>query len=657
MCASRLGLASDLHLKKLVDRTVYRGSFTHSKTFSPKHNDVHGIWISQRPERLQSLVAKEPQTLRRVQNGLQDVQTRDVVEQQASSIPSPPAPQPPGLSSQDVWKAWRRVAGAWLLFIVAWGPALAYGSFQTYYKSNPLSSYSDSTIAWIGSLGTLLLVCAGALAGPLFDRGYLKHILVLGCLVLVFSLEMLSLCTEYYQLVLAQGVGYGLGSGLVYVPALAFVTSSFPPKTRPYAVGVLTSGAGLAGVLYPIIFDRLVIEIGFGWTCRFLGFFSLLLAGIGLLLVWDAPIKSTKPRSLVDWKAFTEVPFMSMCLVAFFQFLGYCDRQYGYHPLLLDRGRELRRLHRLVPRGRFHERYVRQRQPCGLRYADHLAARSAWHEDWNRMVRGGIRCSHRHADRWRVGKTGVWYVLACADLHRLHHARGDSRDLGTLVLSRPQHATSRGVVVVGSRSFEHRLSSRNAFILVLTSDFYNLTPRPPCAVHDGAYTSTTMCPRNECHEELKKEESQNPSSHEQGTITAREHSPQEHRLYSNCRVYGSYHEDSMWIGGDIHAEHAPGSRFWSMDLARLLGSRSNQADPQEVDGSDAAVGIVRSWPLPTFFVQLRAALCLEAAVMSHPPAYQFVRPCRPIYVGAGRRAFGKSDLRVRQHLLMRCKRV
>jgi nitrate/nitrite transporter NarK len=134
---------------------------------------------------------------------------------------------------------------------------------------------------------------------------------------------MLSLCTEYYQIMLAQGVGYGLGSGLIYVPALAFVTASFPPKTRAYAVGVLTTGAGLAGVVYPIMFTRLVPELGFAWTMRLWGFLSLVLAMVALFLVWDAPTKTTRPRSLIDWSAFTEYAFVTLCLVGFCQFLGY----------------------------------------------------------------------------------------------------------------------------------------------------------------------------------------------------------------------------------------------------------------------------------------------------------------------------------------------
>ena len=120
-------------------------------------------------------------------------------------------------------------------------------------------------MAWIGSVSTALLICSGVLAGPLFDRGYLKPILMLGCFLMVLGLMMLSLCTEYYQVMLAQGICFGIGAGLVYVPALAFVTGSFT-KLRSYAVGVATTGASVGGMIFPIMFIKLALLVFFTRT-------------------------------------------------------------------------------------------------------------------------------------------------------------------------------------------------------------------------------------------------------------------------------------------------------------------------------------------------------------------------------------------------------
>lgn len=42
--------------------------------------------------------------------------------------------------------------------------------YQEYYESHQLSSYSPSSIAWIGSLQSFFLFAGAAVTGPLFDR-------------------------------------------------------------------------------------------------------------------------------------------------------------------------------------------------------------------------------------------------------------------------------------------------------------------------------------------------------------------------------------------------------------------------------------------------------------------------------------------------------
>lgn len=68
--------------------------------------------------------------------------------------------------------------------------------------------------------------------------------LAVGSVMFVFGLMMLSLATEYYQVMLAQGVCIGLASGLLYVPSLALVASSFT-KRRGLAIGLSTSGSSV----------------------------------------------------------------------------------------------------------------------------------------------------------------------------------------------------------------------------------------------------------------------------------------------------------------------------------------------------------------------------------------------------------------------------
>nr|POE77889.1 leporins efflux protein lepc [Quercus suber] len=55
---------------------------------------------------------------------------------------------------------------------------------------------------------------------------------------------MLSLCQEYWQVFLAQGLVVGFGGGMLYIPAIALVTTQFTTK-RPIAVGLASSGSSI----------------------------------------------------------------------------------------------------------------------------------------------------------------------------------------------------------------------------------------------------------------------------------------------------------------------------------------------------------------------------------------------------------------------------
>jgi MFS family permease len=84
---------------------------------------------------------------------------------------------------------------------------------------------------------------------------------------------MISLCTEYYQFFLAQGLLLGLSMSFLIIPSLATVTWYFT-KNRGLAAGVTISGSSLGGVIWPIVLDHLLHHdnVSFGWTIRIVGF-------------------------------------------------------------------------------------------------------------------------------------------------------------------------------------------------------------------------------------------------------------------------------------------------------------------------------------------------------------------------------------------------
>lgn len=88
------------------------------------------------------------------------------------------------------------------------------------------------------------------LSGPLFDYGYYRTMLFVGNFLVVLGIMMLSLCTTYYQVFLAQGICMGLGAGLLYIPSIALVSVFFKRK-RSVAMGIVTSGIAVGKLSMP----------------------------------------------------------------------------------------------------------------------------------------------------------------------------------------------------------------------------------------------------------------------------------------------------------------------------------------------------------------------------------------------------------------------
>ena len=97
-----------------------------------------------------------------------------------------------------------------------------------------------------------------------------------GSIGTVFSVMMISICQEFYQFLLAQGVLLGISMALVSWPMLALVGQYIKIK-RAAAMGIVLAGSSLGGVIWPIAIDKLLNNpsIGFPWTMRIVGFIMI----------------------------------------------------------------------------------------------------------------------------------------------------------------------------------------------------------------------------------------------------------------------------------------------------------------------------------------------------------------------------------------------
>ncbi|OJJ35998.1 hypothetical protein ASPWEDRAFT_28586 [Aspergillus wentii DTO 134E9] len=160
----------------------------------------------------------------------------------------------------------------------------SFGVFETYYAKYQLSDESESTIAWLGAVAIFFIFSISIISGPLLDLFGPGMMLYMGALGTVFSIMMTSLCREFYQFILAQGILMGISMALIAPPMLALVGQHIK-RSRGAAMGIVIAGSSLGGVIWPIAINELLQKpnLGFGWTMRIVGFIMLPLLLISCL--------------------------------------------------------------------------------------------------------------------------------------------------------------------------------------------------------------------------------------------------------------------------------------------------------------------------------------------------------------------------------------
>ncbi|RYP13808.1 hypothetical protein DL767_010587 [Monosporascus sp. MG133] len=205
-------------------------------------------------------------------------------------------------------EAWLVAAGGSALFFCCLGFSNSFGSFAEYYLRHQLIGDSPDKIAWIGSLSAFLQFAAGMVIRP-------------AAILYIFAMMMLSLCKEYWQIMLVQGVLMGISMGLLQFPAFAAVSQYFDKK-RATALGVVVSGSSIGGIIIPILVSKLLngTALGFGWSVRIIGFLVMPFLAFACIAVKAR----LPPRTTTFWimSAYRESTFVVLIIALFFIFIG-----------------------------------------------------------------------------------------------------------------------------------------------------------------------------------------------------------------------------------------------------------------------------------------------------------------------------------------------
>ncbi|KAL5463112.1 hypothetical protein PMIN06_001349 [Paraphaeosphaeria minitans] len=136
----------------------------------------------------------------------------------------------------------------------------------------------------------------------------------------------MSAAKNYWQLLLTQGICTGIGGGIFFMPVMSLVATYFA-KRRGLAVGLVTVGNSVGGMIYPTVVRQLLPQVGFGWTVRVLGFVNVVC--LTVVIAFTKPrLPPRKSGPLWDKDSLKDIPYILFvlgicCLMPAIYFVSY----------------------------------------------------------------------------------------------------------------------------------------------------------------------------------------------------------------------------------------------------------------------------------------------------------------------------------------------
>ncbi|KZF24341.1 MFS general substrate transporter [Xylona heveae TC161] len=205
-------------------------------------------------------------------------------------------------------RSWSVVFGSLCALTASMGLLNSIGTFQAYISTHQLNDYSDGTVGWIFSLYICLSFICGIQTGPVFDAKGPRLLIFAGSLLLVLSMFLLGVCTEYWHFIMVFGILGGIATSLVFTPAVSSVGHFFLVR-RGLATGIAMTGGSIGGVIFPLLLQSLFPKIGFAWATRVMGFIILVLLVFANIFLRSRLPPKTGSSILPDLRIFRDIAF------------------------------------------------------------------------------------------------------------------------------------------------------------------------------------------------------------------------------------------------------------------------------------------------------------------------------------------------------------
>ncbi|KAI9817177.1 MAG: hypothetical protein M1827_001289 [Pycnora praestabilis] len=213
--------------------------------------------------------------------------------------------------------AWSVVFGSFCGMVAGFGMMNSLGIFQSYLSTHQLSNDSEGKIGWIFGVYVFLSFFCGVQIGPFFDAKGPRLLVLAGSILLIASMMLLGICTKYYQFLIVFGILGGVGTSLIFTPAVSAIGHYFMVR-RGGATGLAATGGSIGGIIFPLMLQSLFPRIGFAWSSRVMGFIFIFLLMIANILIRSRLPPKKGASVLPDFTIFKDHTFALTTVGVFF---------------------------------------------------------------------------------------------------------------------------------------------------------------------------------------------------------------------------------------------------------------------------------------------------------------------------------------------------
>ncbi|EHK24008.1 uncharacterized protein TRIVIDRAFT_45437 [Trichoderma virens Gv29-8] len=224
---------------------------------------------------------------------------------------------------KDGGYGWVIVAAVCLVLAHSFGINSMFGVFLAFYlKSNTYPGATPLQFAFIGGLCFSVAFLVPPLSTILYRMTGVRVTVIIGGIFISGAYIAASFSKTIWQLILSQGVCYGIGMGICFTGTASLVPQWFK-KRRSLANGIATSGTGFGGLTYSLAANAMIQKLGIAWTFRIMGIICFVVISISALFLKDPNKNSKATLKAFEWKLFKMVDFWLFLGWLWLASLGY----------------------------------------------------------------------------------------------------------------------------------------------------------------------------------------------------------------------------------------------------------------------------------------------------------------------------------------------